>query len=679
MQIKSMHLTDFKGVRDATYSFSAITKIMAANGKGKTTIATAWYWLLCDKDYSLKSNPNIVPIGVEECLPRVEAVLDINGKAITIAKQQKISKKKPDDNGVVAMSSSNVYEINNVPKTERDFKSYLEDEGINFELFLALSHPNVFTGQKASDMRKILFKMASEKSDYDIASADSSMEEVAKLLVQYKFDEIEAMHKASKKKADEQTKAIPNQIIGLEKAKVDTDTAELELEKAGLQKQINEKEKLLEDNKTILDEYQKATDGIIELKFEMSTIEREATEKLAAERKVIQSEIDNAGRDFSAALQDQKMIELDIERWQGTVKRNNEERSEFGNQYEAKKNEQFDFSQWEFDETSAVCKMCGRPYEDEKISEVKAEFEKRKQDAIEKFNQNKKEVMNSLIQKANTLKESTSKIEKEIEQFNLKIKELKADKIRLNKEKTIAAEKLSRIPVQADLSGNQVYQEMQLKLSNMENALDSMNNGASYRNVINDELSNLREELSAVEAKIAKASNNIDIDEQISALQEKQLEYEQAKADSEKILYQLDLLSKRKNELLVEEINNHFGIVKWQLFEFQKNGGYKEICVPLVDGKRFGDSTNTGKEIVAKLDIANSLQKFFGMSVPVFLDNAESLNDFNLPEMDCQLITMSVVAPLYKDELGEIHKMDKKYNPEIHALVYDGSLKVEAA
>ena len=173
-----------------------------------------------------------------------------------------------------------------------------------------------------------------------------------------------------------------------------------------------------------------------------------------------------------------------------------------------------------------------------------------------------------------------------------------------------------------------------------------MNNGASYRNSLKNEIELLRSELSEVESKIAKASNNIDIDEQISALQEKQLEYEQAKADSEKILYQLDLLSKRKNELLVEEINNQFGIVKWSLFEFQKNGGYKEVCVPLVDGKRFGDSTNTGKEIIAKLDICNSLQKFFGMSVPVFLDNAESLNTFNLPEMDCQLITMNVTEDL---------------------------------
>ena len=120
------------------------------------------------------------------------------------------------------------------------------------------------------------------------------------------------------------------------------------------------------------------------------------------------------------------------------------------------------------------------------------------------------------------------------------------------------------------------------------------------------------------------------------------MEYEQAKADAEKMLYQIDVLSRRMNDLFVEEINSHFSLVKWQLFEYQKNGGYKEICVPTIDGYRFGESTNTGREIRGKLDICQSLQKFYGMTVPIILDNAESINDFNLPELESQLILLSV-------------------------------------
>ena len=101
-------------------------------------------------------------------------------------------------------------------------------------------------------------------------------------------------------------------------------------------------------------------------------------------------------------------------------------------------------------------------------------------------------------------------------------------------------------------------------------------------------------------------------------------------------------VSKRKNALLVEEINQHFGIVSWKLFDYQKNGEYKEVCVPMVDGKEFGVTTNTGREIQAKLDICNSFQKFFDMFVPIFLDGAESLNNEYIPAVDTQLILLTV-------------------------------------
>ena len=80
MILKSLHLEFFKGIQDKTYNFNnPITRILAMNGRGKTTIASAFMWLFFDKDYQLVSNPNIRPNGVEECTPKVTAVLDIDG------------------------------------------------------------------------------------------------------------------------------------------------------------------------------------------------------------------------------------------------------------------------------------------------------------------------------------------------------------------------------------------------------------------------------------------------------------------------------------------------------------------------------------------------------------------------------------------------------------------------
>ena len=233
-------------------------------------------------------------------------------------------------------------------------------------------------------------------------------------------------------------------------------------------------------------------------------------------------------------------------------------------------------------------------------------------------------------------------VKAEIENLNQKITDFKSEKIAANKEYSEAAQKLKALPEKPDLSDNQEYERMCLEFHSKSEAMKNADKSGNYRSSLKAEMDVLRQELSEVEKEIGKASNNIHIDEQITEMRQKQREQEQAKADSEKILYQLSLVSKKKNELLVEEINANFGIVKWILFDYQKNGEYKETCIPTVGGRRFGDSTNTGREIVAKLDICNSLQKFFGIELPVFLDNAESINDFNIPEMDCQLILMNV-------------------------------------
>ena len=82
----------------------------------------------------------------------------------------------------------------------------------------------------------------------------------------------------------------------------------------------------------------------------------------------------------------------------------------------------------------------------------------------------------------------------------------------------------------------------------------------------------------------------------------------------------LDALDKKKNELLVDDINSHFGgRVTWDLFAFAKNGGYKkDYCEPCIDGYLVKDTANKGRRIEAKMIIALSIQKFVQISVRLF-------------------------------------------------------------
>lgn len=657
--LKSLHLENFKGTKDKTYEFGKTTRVSGMNRLGKTTIATAWFWLLADKNYELVSNPNIRPDDVEECVPTVTAVLDVDGKEITIAKMQKRKVGKPDENGISKVTLTNTYEINSVPKTERDFKADLEELGLIVDNFLVCSHPDVFTGQKQADMRKVLFKMASTKTDAEIAATSEDTADVAKLLESYKFEEIEAMNNASKKKAVEQLDAIPNQIIGLEKAKVDVDVAEQELAKADLERKIAEADQKIASAGNSVENLRQEE---MQLQFDMSIITQDMSRELSAKRRELENSLEN----YDPVVEN---IRKNISKTEGQIADNTQaiadadvERKKLGEQYNAEKVKVFDETyclfdakKWVFDESTTVCSLCGQKLPEDKIEQLKADFERRKEEAREDAMRKLRDAKNNFVaQKNSNLEEIKKKgfakkdlideLTKKNADLQVVIDDLKEQEKVAAARKQELSKQLAEIPEEADYTQNEEYVTLNTRHNEVLAEIERLQaaDDAEIVASLKIEKADLRSQLEEVNKIIAQAANNIRIDEQIADMQHKQREYEQVKADAEKILHQLKEVSKRKNALLVEEINQHFGIVSWKLFDYQKNGEYKEVCVPMVDGKEFGVTTNTGREIQAKLDICNSFQKFLNMYVPIFLDGAESLNNEYIPAVDTQLILLTV-------------------------------------
>lgn len=670
MILKSLHIENFKGVKDKTYEFGKTTRVSGMNRRGKTTIGSAWYWLTSDKNYKLVSNPNIRPDNVEDCIPTVTADVDVDGKEITLSKMQKRKVGKPDKNGVSKVAITNTYEINSVPKTERDFKAYLEELGFEFDKFLICSHPNVFTKdlslkKKQDEMRKSLFAMASKRTDLEIAKMNKETADVAKLLESYKFEEIEAMNNASKKKAVEQLDAIPNQIIGLEKAKVDVDVAEQELAKADLTRRIAECDKKIAGADHSLDELR---DKEMRLQLDISGITQTMNRELSNRRYEIDADLCGCKDELKHLEQTISLKENKTVGNEKAITDADAERKKIGEKYNAEYAKAFDEapylfdeSKWVFDENSTVCSLCGQKLPEDKIEQLKADFESRKEkakaDAEEKlkakrfkFDTDKKVELNRLNTIGTEKKELITELTKKNADLNTEIDALKKQEQDAIAKKEELSKQLSEIPSEADYTQNEDYVKLKAERDKVLADIEKLESDGADK-IVTDlkvEKADLQSQLDEVNKIIAQAENNVQIDDKIADMQHKQNEYGQAKADVEKILYQLKEVSKRKDELLVEEINQHFGIVRWKLFDFQKNGEYKEVCIPTVLDeeagiyKVFGDTTNTGMEIEAKIDICNSFQKFFNMYVPIFLDGAESINDEYVPAVDAQLILLSV-------------------------------------
>ena len=280
--------------------------------------------------------------------------------------------------------------------------------------------------------------------------------------------------------------------------------------------------------------------------------------------------------------------------------------------YKEEREKKFDESKWVFDENSTVCSLCGQRLQEDKIESLRADFSQRKADAIESFNEEHAKTLAMIVDDGNACAEMIKNLTENNKELENKINTLKlheAEEIDIIKK---FDEQISEIPSFAYCMQNAEYAKLKAKQDKLladiaELESKGTDKAADYAKA---DITKLKSQLDEVNKIIAQAENNVQIDDKIADMQHKQNEYGQAKADAERILYQLKEVSKRKNKLLVEEINQHFGIVRWKLFDFQKNGEYKEVCIPTVLDeeagiyKVFGDTTNTGRKLKRRLIFA---------------------------------------------------------------------------
>ena len=662
IEVREIRLTDFKGQQEKKIEFGHRTVVSGKNGCGKTTLADAFMWVFCDKDYSLKSNPDIRPDDGRECLPRVDIDLVIDGKPVSVAKFQKRTESKPKDGKPGKVALSNKYEINGVPKAERDFKVDLKERGFDFDNFLMLSHMEIFTDLKDADARKILFSMSdgAGKSDLEIAKTVPDCAELVPLLETYKADEIKAMNSATLKKAEEQLKAIPNQIIGMEQAKVDVDVAELELQKNALQEQISDLEKQIT---------QAGNEKAGEIKAELAglrtkllEIDSKAKADLLEQKSSVCNKVSSLELDRNIKTSELNRKTSALESLRAQKKNLLEKLQNARTQYPKIKDTEWDNTVLEsiksetFKDTDTICPTCGQSLPPEQIEQLKSRFEQKKQERInqqlkakEEWEQDKKRKLDEVIEVGNKASADMKEAHKQEETLTSEISKLTGELEQIKTSLDAENKNLEAIPKEPDFSKNAEYQQILASIKEKQQELNSLDNGEEVKKQLSEQLSGKKQELAAVNQRIGEANNNVRIDEQIEKLQESQKQYAQSKADAQMILDELKSLSMAKNTALEDAVNKYFDGVKVKLFDTQKNGEVVDACIWYVqdkDGnwKKLIGNANTALMMKGKIAIMDGLQKFYGVIYPIFVDCAAELDNSSLAgiKADAQLIFLKV-------------------------------------
>lgn len=636
--LKKVVLENFMCYAHAEFDLFTLTKIMAKNGKGKSTIATAYLWCLFNCDYELKDNPvvrrEVDGKSVDDMDTSVELTLDVNGKEITMKKVQKRTYSKDGS----SYKDDNKYFINDVPKTLKDFNAYLD---VDMNVFKMCSNVNAFLNQKPAEMREYLFGLVGDVTDLDIASQKAELAELVPLLNKYTVEELSAMNKATKTKITKDLPILDGQIKEKERdiqLKQAIDVSDLELQKNSLKEQIADCVAKQTDNDKLMAEYDKASSDILNLKFELSDMSRKANEENVKARRDIENRISD--KQF-LVRQTEKTItdtEKNIEYQQNTIDSINKNLQDIRNKWKAE-------NERKFDETSLICSYCGQEYPEDKKEQLKADFDSHKAEELKIITSN-----------GNLFKDKLDKNKKILKDLQKELPQHKESLEMLNTAIADIKKQLSELPQEIDVSTTEEYKALEQQIAEKEQAMHKANDISAVKAELKEQETALRQQLAECESQIAKSDTAAD-EERLEELRQTRIDSEQNKANAEKILDLLDELDKAKNEALTEAVNSHFGLVKWQLFTYTKSGGYKSCCIPTVDGKSILTTmSNKGNRILGRVDICNSIQKISGISVPIILDDSESLsadNQKKVAEMvDSQLI-MLIVNDSEKLEIAE--------------------------
>lgn len=628
MKLLSMSLENFMCYASAEFNFFDITKIMAKNGKGKSSIATAYMWCLFNCDYELKDNPpvrrEVNGETVDDMDTAVTLTLDVDGKEVTMRKVQKRTYSKDGS----SYKDDNKYFVNDVPKTLKDFNAYL---GIDMNAFKMCSNINAFLAKKPAEMRELLFSLVGNITDFSIAEKEPDLSELSAELAKYSAEELSAMHKATKSRVAKEIPILDGQIKEKERdiqIKSDTDLSALDLARNQIKEQIEKNIKEQTDTEALIAESNTATGDLMDLKFKLSEIQNRANMEIKAQKADLIAKISEKQRMYDDCNRRAVALSYTIKMLESSITGSEKNREKQADLWKQTRN-------MAFDEEKLVCSYCGQEYPEEMKEKIRADFEKNKAAELDH------------ITKAGTM------LKEQIESDKDELKKIKENrKVFLDSESTIFAEiknltaEKEALPESVDVSGETEYIAVQNQISEKEKILSKFSSIFEKRAELKQQETELREELSGIERQIF-ASNTEQEEQRLEELREKRIGLEQSKADSEKILDLLDKLDKVKNEALSESVNSHFSLVKWVLFEYAKNGNYKSVCVPTVDGKSIlSTMSNKGNRMLGKLDICSSIQKISGINCPIWLDDGESFDTENQAKaagmVDSQLIMLIV-------------------------------------
>lgn len=621
--IKQMKLTNFKGLRDFTIEFSdSMTSVLGKNGSGKTTIFDAFTWLLFGKDSEDRKSFNIKTLDAQGvAIPRipheVSAILIVDGEEINLCRRYNEKWQKKRGSATEEFTGHEEERLyNDVPMSVKEWGEKITSI-CSEQVFKFITNPLYFSAQKSDVQRSMLFRMAGDISDAEIAAGNAEFTALLASLTGKTMDEYKREIAAKKRRIKAEIDGIPERI---DERKRDMPEAEnwMALD-ADLQAKKSELEKV---EKSITDKSQAYSEAS-NAKLEISKKEFNLRQKLLNREYEIKQEVQ---KEYNEQSSKQSELRRQVENAQAELNRVQSEMTRYQSDLNTMQSKRETLiAEWreinartlQFKEDEFVCPTCKRPLDIDDI-------ERKQNEMTESFNTRKATDLAENNRKGQANKKAMEdtialikKCEERIAELSKKIEELKANPLY---SATLTAPDATQT-IEADAERNNLVDEIAKVKAELDKPVE-----APDTTELTEQKKSIMSEIDIIKAKLTKKETIERNNQRIQELETQLRNQSEELAQLEGIEFTMAAFSKARIEAVESRINGLFSLVRFKMFEQQINGGEVETCEATVNGVPYSD-LNNAMTINAGLDIINAICKSEGVTAPIFIDNAESVNE----------------------------------------------------
>lgn len=283
-----------------------------------------------------------------------------------------------------------------------------------------------------------------------------------------------------------------------------------------------------------------------------------------------------------------------------------------------------------FDNTA--CPTCGRAFDEDTYGRAKA-------DALRVFNATRKERMAALQKSGEDAAAMRDEAVKREEAIVAGLKAVSEEMERLREKLEQLCDRHKRLPSpEVAMEANKEYRAIQSELS----ALSSKGVDGKAVAALKEEKSILSSRMDELRKQIAMRDVNKDVDVKIQQIEESRAGLREELANVEAGLEQIRAYVRANAEALSANADNVFENTRWRfLRENVTNGEFTDICEPLRNGVEYA-CQNMAEKINMGIEIIRVLSKPDDVSIPLFVDQSESVNPGRYESTGGQMIRLIV-------------------------------------